>query len=59
MIFLLFGLVLPALVSSLGVIALHYTMGGVVLVGNLAFVLLCVRETRGLTDRQKKALYSK
>ena len=51
MIFLLFGLVLPALVNSLGVIALHYTMGGVVLVGNLAFVLLCVRETRGLTDR--------
>ena len=51
MIFLVFGLVLPVLVDSMGVIALHYTMGGLVLVGNLAFVLFCIKETKGLTDR--------
>ena len=51
MIFLAFGLVLPVLIDRMGVIALYYTMGGLILVGNLAFVVFCIKETKGLTDR--------
>jgi hypothetical protein len=58
-IFLCFGLVLPFIVKGMGPVAMHYMMGGIVLVGNLGFVIGFIKETAGLNDREKKTLYAK
>ena len=57
LIFLTFGFILPHLVNSMGVVSMHFMFGGIILLGNLPFVIKFVKETAGLTDREKKSLY--